>query len=475
MSEKNVRVRFAPSPTGDLHIGGARTALFNYLFAKNTGGKFLLRVEDTDKKRSSKEAIDAILQGLEWLGLKRDEVDIFQSQNLSRHQEVINSMVKKGAAYRCFTSSVELQNLRENSGEKNAAFRFQSPFRDLSEDESQNLAREKPFVIRLKVPKDQTVTINDAVHGELSISSNEVDDLILLRADGTPTYMPSVVIDDHDMQISHILRGDDHLTNSYKQKVIFESLDWDCPEFIHIPLIHGADGAKMSKRHGATSVIEYKKMGYLPVAVRSYLLRLGFSSGDKEIINDEEAATIFNLSGLGKSPSRFDFAKLGNLNKHYIKELTEEELLEEITQFLDAAPNTGEKERLVFALKFLKAKPATLKEIADSCSCYFDNSLAKFAGNFDDSQRELLTSKQDLLAKISSELSSMEIWNHDSIKTSLMDFAKNNEIKIKDFGPALRLALTFSGSSAGGIFDVVEALGRGEVIKRISTQLHPSV
>ena len=463
----DIRVRFAPSPTGDLHIGGARTALFNYLLAKNMGGKFLLRIEDTDKKRSTEQAINAILEGLDWLGLKRDEADVFQSGNLKRHQEIVNSMVENGTAYRCFTSNEELQELRSSAEKKGENFRFSSQFRDLNKEESAEKAKEKPFVIRLKVPKDQTVTISDAIHGEVSVNSNEIDDLILLRADGTPTYMPSVVIDDFDMKISHILRGDDHLTNSFKQKVIFEALGWKCPDFIHIPLIHGADGAKMSKRHGATSVIEYKKMGYLPAAMRNYLLRLGFSSGDKEIISDEEAISIFNLDGLGKSPSRFDFAKLGNLNKHYIKELTEEELFGKISEFLDSAPNSSEQKRLILALKFLKEKPETLKEIANSCSPYFDDALAKFAGNFDEKGRELLTLKKDLLLKISAALASINGWNHDSIKEALMDFAKNNEIKIKDFGPALRLALTFSGSSAGGIFDVIEVLGKDEVLKRI--------
>lgn len=463
MSANNIRVRFAPSPTGYLHIGGARTALFNYLFAKNMGGKFLLRIEDTDKKRSTKEAIDAILQGLDWLGLKRDEADVFQSHNLQRHVEVIKSMVENDKAYRCFTSSEELQELRSKAEKEGKVFRFKSPFRNLSKEESLKLAKEKPFVIRLKVPKGQNVTINDAVHGQLSVSSDEIDDLVLLRADSTPTYMASVVIDDHDWQISHILRGDDHLTNSFKQKVIFDALGFDCPEFIHIPLIHGPDGAKMSKRHGATSVIEYKDLGYLPSAMRNYLLRLGFSSGDKEIISDEEAIQIFDLKGLGKSPSRFDFDKLGNLNKHYIKELSDEELLDEISYFLDQKPNQNERERLILALNFLKEKPATLKEIAESCAPYFDD----FSLEFSDEQRQLLATKSDLLKQISQILANLESWGKDSIKESLMDFAKDQGIKIKDFGPALRLALTFSNSSAGGIFDVVEALGKDETLKRI--------
>ncbi len=464
MSSTNIRVRFAPSPTGYLHIGGARTALFNYLFAKNTGGKFLLRIEDTDKKRSTKEAINAILEGLDWLGLTRDEDDVFQSNNSKRHVEAINLMLEKGAAYRCFTSAQELQELREKSEKNGAMFHFKSPWRDLNRGESDEKALNEPFVIRLKVPQDQTITINDEVHGELSISSNEIDDLVLLRADSTPTYMPSVVIDDHDSQISHVLRGDDHLTNSFKQKIIFESLGWDCPRFIHIPLIYGPDGTKMSKRHGATSVIEYKEMGYLPQAMRNYLLRLGFSDGDKEIIGDEEAIKIFYLKKIGKSPARFDFDKLNFLNKHYIKELSNEELLSEISYFLDQKPNKNEQKRLILALNFLKEKPVTLKEIAESCAPYFD----AFSLSFDAAQKELLASKKDLLTQIAATLQNLKSWKHDSIKSALMDFATNNNIKIKDFGPALRLALTFSSSSPGGIFDVVEALGQDEVLKRLA-------
>ena len=373
-------------------------------------------------------------------------------------------MLAAGVAYRCFTSAQELQDLRKKAEKNGKIFHFSSPWRDLNQGESDEKALTENFVIRLKVPQNQTVTIDDAVHGKVSISSNEIDDLILLRSDSTPTYMLSVVADDHDMQISHVLRGDDHLTNSFKQKVIFNALEWDCPKFAHIPLIHGPDGAKMSKRHGATSVIEYKEMGYLPSAMRNYLLRLGFASGDKEIIYDKEAIEIFNLGGLGKSPARFDFTKLGNLNKHYIKELSSEELLDEVSYFLTQKPSETEKQRLLKALEFLKEKPTTLKEIADSCAPYFDG----FNADFDIQQQELLASKKDLLAKIYDALSKIDDWNHDSVKTTLMDFAKNNEIKIKDFGPALRLALTFSSSSGGGIFTVVESLGKDEVLKRLN-------
>lgn len=464
-----IRVRFAPSPTGYLHIGGARTALFNYLFAKNQNGKFLLRIEDTDKKRSTKEAIDAIFQGLDWLGLKIDEQPIFQSQNLLRHQEIAFELLKKGKAYKCYESSEKLTEMRENAKKEGKVFRFQSPWRDENYDGEK---ASENFVIRLKAPQSGEIKIHDLVQGEISIKSEEVDDLILLRADKTPTYMLSVVVDDFDMKITHIIRGDDHLTNSFRQKAIYDALDWQTPEFAHIPLIYGADGTKMSKRHGATNVIDYKEMGYLPEAMRNYLLRLAFSDGDKEIINDHESIEIFDLKKVGKSPSRFDFAKLGNLNKHYIKEKSEEELFELIKEFLvqfkDSSIDNNEKQKIIKALKFLKDKPDNLKEIANSCAIYFDNALEKFENNFNEKQQELIKSKYDLLMQIKGILNEIQDWNFDEIKNSLTKFTDENNLKIKDFGPVLRLVLTFFESSSGGIFDIIAILEKNEVIKRIS-------
>ncbi len=480
-----VRVRFAPSPTGFLHIGGARTALFNYLFAKNKGGKFLLRIEDTDQKRSTKEAIDAILDGLNWLGLVPSEKPIFQSNNISRHQKIAEELVKKGKAYKCYESSENLAKLRVDAEKKGEVFRFQSPWRN------ENFSGKKPSqapVIRLRAPRNKEFIINDLVQGEVKVNSNEIDDLVILRADKTPTYMLAVVVDDIDMKISHIIRGDDHLTNSFKQKAIYEALDLETPAFSHIPLIYGPDGAKMSKRHGATSVVDYKEMGYLPEAMRNYLLRLGFSDGDREIINDKEAIQIFDFKKVGKSPSRFNFDKLNSLNKYYIKEKTNEELFEIIEELLlkikfgnkakliSEAPHgqeisQSERERIIKALSFLKEKPATLNEIANSCETYFDNYLEKFLENkdkyFDTQHLELISSKYDLLMQIKKTLGEVKDWNYNLIKECLMNFAKENNIKIKDFGPALRLVLTFSSSSAGGIFNVVDALGQKEAITRI--------
>jgi glutamyl-tRNA synthetase len=304
--------RFAPSPTGFLHIGGARTALFNYLFAKNNGGEFLLRVEDTDQKRSTNEAVDAILEGMDWLGLKHDGEIVFQSKNIDRHKQVALELLEKGEAYYCYTSAQELEEMRNEAEKKGEVFKFKSPWRDKTPSQKTDV---KP-VIRIKSPKQGETIINDLVQGEVRVANSELDDLVLLRSDETPTYMLAVVVDDHDMEISHVIRGDDHLTNAFRQKIIFDAMGWKAPEFAHIPLIHGSDGAKMSKRHGATSVMEYKAMGYLPEALRNYLLRLGWSHGNEEIISDAQAIEWFGLDHVGKSPSRFDFAKLDNLNKH---------------------------------------------------------------------------------------------------------------------------------------------------------------
>ncbi len=460
-------VRFAPSPTGYLHIGGARTALFNYLFAKKNGGKFLLRIEDTDQARSTKPAIDAILQGLDWLGLNHDEDFVLQSQNQPRHKEVALKLLESGKAYYCYTSAQELDEMRKAAEKNGEVFRFKSPWRD--KNIGDNKSETKP-TIRLKAPQTGEMIVNDLVQGEVRVKYEEIDDLVLLRGDETPTYMLAVVVDDHDMNITHIIRGDDHFTNTFRQKAIYEALGWTVPQFAHIPLIHGSDGAKMSKRHGATSVIDYKKMGYLPEALRNYLLRLGWSHGDAEIISDEQAISWFNFDHVTKSPSRFDFAKLDNLNKHYIKQKSEAELFELVAPFLLEIKSTQnfsdqERERITKALKFLKEKPSNLKEIAASCEVYFDSAK----NNFDENSRQVLQEKHQLLTEICDLLVKLDIWNHDSIKIALSSYAEKNALKIKDFGPLLRLALTFSPSSGGGIFDVIEVLGKTEVEKRIKT------
>lgn len=457
----SVTVRFAPSPTGYLHIGGARTALFNYLFARHNGGKFLLRIEDTDATRSTQAAIDAILQGLDWLGLKPDDNFILQSNNLARHKEIAEKLLENGRAYLCYTSAEELEDLRKKAEEKKEVFRFKSPWRDRVQSQASSI---KP-VIRVKAPLEGETVIRDLVQGEICVKNSELDDLVMLRGDGTPTYMLAVVVDDHDMGITHVIRGDDHLTNAFRQKVIFDAIGWNVPQFAHIPLIHGPDGAKLSKRHGATSVIEYKEMGYLPEAMRNYLLRLGWSHGDSEIISDAKAIEWFNLEKIGKSPSRFDFTKLRSVNKHYIKEKSEEKLLEISGKW--QALSGKEKERFLRALKFIKERAELLTDLTKALEVYRDNFSAEFGAE----EKKLISEKKSLLVELQKIFADLSDWSHDGIKNSLNDFATAKGLKIKDFGPLLRIVLTFSSASAGGIFDVVEILGKEEVLKRITNLL----
>src|SRR4249919_55036 len=334
-SGKNPAVvtRFAPSPTGFLHIGGARTALFNWLFARHHGGKFLLRIEDTDKARSTTEAIDAILDGMRWLGLDWDGHEYYQSQFWARHAEIAHKMLDRGHAYRCYMTQEELAAQREKAQAERRPFRIDSPWRAVSEAQG-----DTPFVIRLKAPRDGETAIDDQVQGRVTVQNAEIDDFVLLRSDGSPTYMLAVVVDDHDMGVTHVIRGDDHLNNAFRQKQIYDGLGWNVPHMAHIPLIHGPDGAKLSKRHGALGIDAYRAMGYLPAALRNYLVRLGWSHGDQEIFSTEEMIAAFDLSGIGRSAARFDFAKLENLNGHYIRHADDKALVATFESVLDYVP-----------------------------------------------------------------------------------------------------------------------------------------
>lgn len=468
----SVITRFAPSPTGYLHIGGARTALFNYLFSKHHGGKFLLRIEDTDAQRSTKEAIDAILQGLDWLGLIHDEDFILQSKNLSRHKEVAEKLLEKNQAYLCYTSTEELEEMRKNAEAKKEVFRFKSPWRDKVQSQ---ISTVKP-VIRIRAPLDGDTVIKDLVQGEIRVKNSELDDLVMLRGDGTPTYMLAVIVDDHDMQVTHIIRGDDHLTNAFRQKIIYQAMGWKVPEFAHIPLIHGPDGAKLSKRHGATSVIDYKDMGYLPEAMRNYLLRLGWSHGDSEIISDEQAVEWFDLNKVGKSPSRFDFTKLDSVNKHYIKQKSSEELMKLLfkkrdnqSDSLEFSPLVAtEKKRILKAISFCKVSASMLDELAARISVYRNGFFKELA----EEDKKIVAEKKSLLGELQKNFIDLNDWSHDGIKNSLNNFATTKGLKIKDFGPLLRIVLTFSSSSPGGIFDVIEILEKDEVLARIKALSH---
>lgn len=457
-NKTNFNVRFAPSPTGFLHIGGARTALFNYLFAKKNNGNFLLRIEDTDQKRSTKEAIDAIIDGLNWLGLKNDEEIIFQSQNSNRHKEVAQKLLDQGLAYYCYTSSDELAKKRAEFAQENKVFRFKSPWRDKIGQVDDNV---KP-VVRIKAPKSSEIIIDDLVQGQVRVKNEEIDDFVILRSDGSPTYMLAVVVDDYDMNISHIIRGDDHLNNSFKQKLIYDLLGWQCPKFAHIPLIHGVDGAKMSKRHGATSVVDYKNMGYLPQAMRNYLLRLGFGDGNLDIIDDKKAIEIFDLAKVGKAPSRFDFAKLNNLNKHYLINENDENLWQELQPFITKDLNEIEISRLKRSINFVKQRCNNLVELAKNLEIYYDD----YVGELDEKSQNILQKSSEMIVQLKSLIADIKDFNAQNIADKINLWAQENDLKMRDFGPVLRVILTYSAKSAGGVFEIMEIFGQKEVLRR---------
>ena len=366
-----VITRFAPSPTGFLHIGGARTALFNWLFARHNGGKFLLRIEDTDRKRSTEEAIEAIFEGMKWLGLNWDDDVIFQFSNAERHAQMAKKLIDEGKAYYCYASKEELDEMRKKQRADGKTTRYDGRWRD--RDASEAPEGVAP-VVRLKAEQDGETTIKDMVQGEVCVANNQLDDMILLRADGTPTYMLSVVVDDHDMNISHVIRGDDHLTNTFRQIQLYKALGWDTPEFAHIPLIHGADGAKLSKRHGALGAEAYRDMGFLPEAMRNYLLKLGWGHGDDEIISTKQAIEWFDVSGIGKSASRFDMTKLTNLNGVYIRESDNDKLVElivpRIEKKLEISIDENGKSHLLKGMNALKERAKTIIELAESAEFY---------------------------------------------------------------------------------------------------------
>ena len=468
------RTRFAPSPTGYLHIGGARTALFNYLFAKANGGKFLLRVEDTDAARSTNAAIDAILQGLDWLGLKHDESYVLQSKNLARHAAVAHELLEKGKAYKCYTSTDELEEMRKEAEKNGEVFRFKSPWRNKKADESY---ANKPYVVRIKAPIDGEVVINDLVQGEVRVSGKELDDLVMLRSDGTPTYMLAVVVDDCDMGITHVIRGDDHFTNAFRQKIIYEAMGRSVPQFAHIPLIHGADGSKMSKRHGATSVIEYKQMGYLPEAMRNYLLRLGWSHGDEEIISDTQAIEWFGLDKIGKSPARFDFAKLDYLNKYYISKKSPDELLDLLFKtkngnWHEAIENTTQsaKKRIRQAIEMFQKKGIPNLSATD-----LDNLSAKIEPyrdlRFPLCKNEDVLNNRFLLENLLNNFESLNDWSHDAIKDNINNFLTNFTLKLPEVGKIMRLVLLNDKNRNDPIFEMIKIFGKEETIARIKNAL----
>ncbi len=454
-----VVTRFAPSPTGYLHIGGARTALFNWLFARHHGGKYLLRIEDTDKARSTQPAIDAILDGLSWLGIEGDGEPWFQSKFEARHAEVAGQLVDAGHAYRCFLTPEELTARREAAQAARMPFRIDSEWRDRNDH-----PEGQPFVIRIKAPKDGETVIEDLVQGRVAVANAELDDFVLLRSDGSPTYMLAVVVDDHDMGVTHIIRGDDHLNNAFRQLSIIRAMGWDEPTYAHIPLIHGSDGAKLSKRHGALGVDAYRdEMGILHEALANYLLRLGWGHGDDEIISLDQAVEWFDLDHVGKSPSRFDLKKLENLNGHYIREAADERLADLI------APKIAKADRalLVRAMPELKTRAHDLNQLADGATFLFDPRplvLDEKASALltDDSRRHLALAHRALTA--------VSQWDHDSIDAAVREVAEASGLKLGKLAQPLRAALT-GRTTSPGIFDVLILLGQDESLARIADQM----
>ena len=458
-----IAVRFAPSPTGFLHIGGARTALFNWLFARHHGGKFYLRIEDTDRVRSTEEAVTAIVDGLKWLGLDWDGDVVFQFARAAHHAEIAHQLLAAGHAYRCYSTPEELEAMRERAKAEKRSIGYDGAWR--GRDPSEAPPGVAP-AIRLKTERAGATTIRDQVLGEVTVENQELDDLIILRSDGTPTYNFSVVVDDHDMGITHVIRGNEHFRNAFRQIQVYRALDWPVPEFAHIPLIHGPDGAKMSKRHGALGVEAYRDMGYLPEALRNYLLRLGWSHGDDEIVSTEQAIAWFDLGGINRSPAQFDFAKLDSVNAHYIREADDARLVKLIIPRLEnalgyALPDTA-RQRLLRAIPDLKPRAKTLAELAEKAVFYVAPRPILPTG---DAAKLLTPQARQLLGELGDGLAGSD-WQAATLEARLRDFIGEKGLKLGAVAQPLRAALTGSTASPG-IFEVMEVLGRDETLGRI--------
>ena len=468
----DVVTRFAPSPTGFLHIGGARTALFNWLYAKKHGGKFLLRIEDTDRERSTEGAIGAIIDGLDWLGLDWDGETIFQFARADRHREAALSLIAAGKAYYCYTTPQELEVMRETAKAEGKPWRYDGRWRD--RDAAEAPAGVKP-VVRLKAPLEGDTVVDDKVQGKVTWANKDLDDLVLLRSDGNPTYMLAVVVDDHDMGVTQIIRGDDHLTNAARQTHIYQAFGWTVPGMAHIPLIHGADGAKLSKRHGALGVDAYRALGYLPEALRNYLVRLGWSQGDREFFSTPEMIAAFDLGNVGRSPSRFDFVKLGNMNGHYVRAAPDAELVNAIEKMLPhitggtaiaAKLDKGVRPQLLAAMPGLKERAKTLVELVDGAGFLF----ASRPLPMDAKAAEILaTGGRAHLAVLLPRLTALADWSSASTEDVVRLYADETGAKLGQVAQPLRAALTGRGTSPG-IFDVLAVLGREESLARLKDQ-----
>ena len=463
----SVVTRFAPSPTGFLHIGGARTALFNWLFARHHGGRYLLRIEDTDRERSTPEAIQTILDGLRWLELDWDGEEIYQSSNQARHTAVVAELLDKGLAYRCYTTPEELAEMREAARAEGRQPRYDGRWRD--RDPTEAPAGVKP-AIRLKAPREGETVISDLVQGEVRFANDQLDDMVLMRGDGTPTYMHSVVVDDHDMGITHIVRGVDHLTNAARQTLLYRALGWNLPEFAHVPLIHGPDGAKLSKRHGALGIEAYHDMGYLPGAMRNYLLRLGWAHGDDEIISTEQAIEWFSLDAIGRSPARFDFAKLESLNAQYIRE-TDDALLVDlilpgVAEELGLDIDEDCRDILLAGMAGLKQRAKTLVELAYNAMFYLQ--APTYPLTVEKAAKLLAGDGAAMVLEVAAKFAELEIWQAGVLEEVVRKYANSKGLGLGKIAQPLRAALTGSNISPG-IFEIMEVLGREESLARLRT------
>jgi glutamyl-tRNA synthetase len=462
-----VVTRFAPSPTGYLHIGGARTALFNHLFARARGGRFLVRIEDTDRERSTAAAVQAIFDGLTWLGLEPDEDPVFQHRRADRHREAVGDLLARGAAYRDWLTPDELSAAKEEA--RAAGRNFVSPWRDRDPGEGDP---DRPHVIRFRRPLTGDTVVEDLVQGPVRFAGKDLDDLVLLRSDGGPTYNLAVVVDDHDMSVTHVIRGDDHLNNAARQQLIYQALGWPIPAFAHIPLIHGPDGAKLSKRHGAQAVGEFADMGYLPEAVRNYLARLGWSHGDDEIFSDEQAVAWFDIADVNRAPARLDWDKLNSVNAHHLRQAEDARL---VALVVDRMAQAGEADaeaeaRIARALPLVKERAKTVLELQDALAF----ALRARPLSLDEKLRGVLAGETgDRLRRLAANLPGEADWARERLDAAMHEFAASEGVGLGKFGPALRGVLS-GGAPAPGLAETLAALGREEALGRLQDALGPA-
>jgi glutamyl-tRNA synthetase len=466
-AKPQVVTRFAPSPTGYLHIGGARTALFNWLYARHTGGQFRLRIEDTDRERSTREAVDAIFEGMEWLGLREDGDVVFQHTREAKHKKAVADLLASGRAYACFMTQEETEDAREAA--RAAGHALRSTWRDKTPTPAQ---LDEPHVVRFKGPLDEPLVIHDAVQGDVRFNTKDLDDLVLLRSDGTPTYNLAVVVDDHDMGVTHVIRGDDHLNNAARQSLIYQALGWDVPVFAHIPLINGDDGKKLSKRHGAQAVGDYQDLGYLPEAMRNYLARLGWSHGDDEIFSDEQAIEWFDIAGINKAAARLDFAKLGSVNAHWIRVCDETRLVNLLVKTLHHQGQKGAdtpEARVILdrTVPLVKERAQTLVELAGAVQF----ALAKGPHELDEKTKNLLTEEtRARVTRFHENVLQWSDWSTGVIDENLKKFVENEGIGFGKIGPVLRGILSY-GHPAPDISRLLSALGKAESLDRLNAAL----